>query len=114
QVNKNINALLKSGITFTLDNFGKEHSSIAQLKQYHIKNIKLVKDLLQKQTLDYQDELIKLYRMITKEMDITLTAKGVIDQSIRKYIDLFDFDYAQGHYFTKPITFKELIEKTHE
>ncbi|NLG81498.1 MAG: PAS domain S-box protein [Bacilli bacterium] len=106
---KAINELLKLGFNFTLDNFGQDNSSIAQLKHYNIKKIKLTKSIfkdIDKRSINY--ELIKLYRLITKKMNILLIAKGINEESQYKFIKDIKVDAAQGSYFSKPLTFEEV------
>lgn len=109
---KAINELLKLGFNFTLDNFGQDNSSIAQLKHYNIKKIKLTKNILKnidKRSLNY--ELIKLYRLITKEMNILFIAKGITEESEYKLIKDLKVDAAQGSFFSKPLTFEEALKE---
>ncbi len=111
RVNKNINDLLKMGFNFTLDNFGQDNASIAQLKHYQIKKIKLTKNIIKDiddDSINY--ELVKLYRLISKEMKILLIAKGISQIEQLDLIKDINLDGGQGHYFTKPLTFNQLLQ----
>lgn len=109
RITKNIHDLLKLGFNFTLDNFSEENFSIALLKHYSIKKIKLDKNLLRNLTIDSMHyEFIKMFRLNSKIMNIALIAKGIsqIDQlTILKNLKL---DGGQGSYFSKPIRFSQI------
>lgn len=109
RVKKTIHNLLKLGFSFTLDEFGDDNSSIKQLKHYYIKSIKLSPNLLY--TIDEKNinyELIKLYRIISQEMNIKLFATGVKKEQQDAIIRELAFDGAQGSYYAKAITFEKL------
>jgi len=111
RINKNINDLLKLGFNFTLDNFGLENASIAQLKNYQIKKIKLAKNLIKNiedEGINYK--LVKLYRLISTELDILLIAKGITQEKQLSLIKDLQLDGGQGHYYGKPLTFTQLYQ----
>ncbi len=109
RASRTINELLKLGYNFTLDNFGQENSSIAQLKHYQIKKIKLATNLFKlndDNKINY--ELIKLYRMISREMNILLIAKGISQDKQVALIKDLELDGCQGSYYSKPLTFNQI------
>ncbi len=111
RVTKNISDLLAMGFNFTLDNFGQENSSIAQLKHYQIRKIKLTKNIIKSKEDDSINyELVKLYRLISKELHILLTAKGINQDKQLDLINDLQLDGGQGSYFSKLVTFNQLIK----
>ncbi|QVK17097.1 PAS domain S-box protein [Mycoplasmatota bacterium] len=115
RINKNFNDLLKMGFNFTLDNFGQDSACLAQIKKYHIRKIKLDKSLIKNIDNDtFNYELIQLYRIVSKEMNILLIAKGVNLEKQVNSIKNLQIDGGQGKYYSKPLTFNQLKKLLNE
>lgn len=109
RIYKNFNDLLAMGFNFTLDNFGQDNASISQIKRHHIKKIKLDKNLIKNiETNTFNYELIQLYRIVSKEMNILLIAKGINLEKQLNSIKELKLDGGKGKYFSKPLTFYQL------
>lgn len=107
RVSENIKELHKLGFNFGLDKFGLNNSSISQLRTYHINRIKLT-SILTKSANKENFELIKLYRLITRELNIKLSAKKITQENELQFIKKLELDEAQGMYFSKPLTLKQV------
>ncbi len=109
RIAKNIQDLSNLGFNFTLDNFGEDNFSLAQLKHYNIKKIKLDKNLLRNLTIDSMHyQFIKIFRLNSKIMNIDLIAKGINQLEQFTILKSLKLDGGQGSYFSKPIRFNQV------
>src|SRR5690606_5679654 len=109
RVVKHINELHELGFYFGLNNFGMTNSSISQLKAYRIKRIKLSSDLIKSTNKEYY-ELVKLYRLLTRELKIKLVANQIEQESELQLIKALTSDEAQGTYFSTPLTLNQVTK----
>ena len=107
---KVLNRLIKRGIKFTLDNYGKGNASLVYLRKLPISTIKIDKSLTSNVIKSKEDEAIidAIVRM-AQGLDIAVVAEGVESELHYKKLKHLNFDYSQGHLFSRPVSRKELI-----
>lgn len=104
-----INDLQKLGFKFTLNNFGIDNSSIAQLQYYQIRQINLSSSLINTISSNKTNyNLVKIFHIISQEMNISLIAKGITSENELNLIKQLNLDGAQGIYLSKALTFNEV------
>lgn len=106
--------LRKAGFICALDDFGAGYSSLNLLKNLPVDVIKL--DMLFfKRGIDKEREQIVLRHVISmiKELEISIVAEGVEDNSVLEFLRSEGCDTVQGYIFSKAIEqkeFEKLIE----
>ena len=107
---KVINRLKRRGIKFTIDNYGKGNASLVYLRKLPISTIKIDQSLTSNVIKSKQDEAVidAIVRM-AQGLDIEVVAEGVESELHNRKLKHLNFDYGQGHIFSRPVSRKELI-----
>ncbi len=100
------------GITFALDDFGIEYSSIQRLVQYPFHTVKIDRSFIQQ--LDTKNKkssevIIRALVQLSKELHFSLIAEGSETKAQVKNLINLECQYAQGFYFYKPMPLEDLI-----
>jgi len=102
--------LLDNGVGITIDNFGREYSSLGQIYRLPKANLKLDRSIIA--SLDDPDitpmltSLVKLSRALGR----VIIAQGVDNAEQASDLDQLGIDLAQGTYFGKPAPAESLLE----
>lgn len=104
-----INRLHKMGYQFSIDDFGTGYSSLAYLKKLPLTEIKIDKGFVMDILNSENDAaIVKATINLGHNLGLLVTAEGVESKEIMARLMEFSCDVAQGYFFSKPITFKEL------
>ncbi len=102
---KSILSLKEKGISFSLDDFGTGYSSLSQLASYPVNTIKIDQSLIAGITKnDESIAIVKAIVSMAKEINILVLAEGVENKEEVEFLSSVGCDYAQGHYFYKPLS----------
>ncbi|MCD5410889.1 MAG: GGDEF and EAL domain-containing protein [Clostridiales bacterium] len=99
------------GILIVVDDFGAGYSSINNLIQLPIAGLKIDKSIIEKSLANdnvfYMMQAVVAY---AHNMKMTVVAEGVEDKLMLDRIRGLNVNYIQGFYYSKPISFNEVIE----
>ncbi|SFN35183.1 EAL domain-containing protein [Mycetocola miduiensis] len=103
-------ARLKSfGLGIALDDFGTGHSSLAQLQDLPITELKIDRSLIQA-TTSIGGELIALAVALLQERGVRVVAEGVETEEHLNRVRHLRCDRAQGYLFGRPMPVEEVDE----
>ncbi|OOB78657.1 MAG: hypothetical protein BEN18_06570 [Epulopiscium sp. Nuni2H_MBin001] len=106
-VKQNIKQLQNLGIRFALDDFGTGYSSFSYLKEYSLDIIKIDKIFVDDTTIK-EIAIIDGINRISTALGMEMILEGIETQ--HQFDSLNQFGLIQGYYFSKPITWNELIK----
>lgn len=104
-----INILHQIGFVVSIDDFGAGHSSLNILKNLPVDTLKIDKEFLSE---DSQKGKIIIANTISlaKNLNMKVLMEGVESKKQVSFLKKMNCDYAQGYYYNKPLSIKE-IEK---
>jgi diguanylate cyclase (GGDEF)-like protein/PAS domain S-box-containing protein len=103
--------LHKMGIKLSMDDFGTGYSSLSYLRQYSFDALKIDRSFIDGITRNNEDfDLVKAVIAMAHSLHLVVLAEGVEMREQLNLLEELGCDYAQGYYFSKPITAKQLLE----
>ncbi|HKL61302.1 MAG TPA: EAL domain-containing protein, partial [Acholeplasma sp.] len=107
---KIINDFNALGINFSIDDFGKGHSSLTYLSQFKIAAIKIDRYFTSHIQTDRTIQIIVDATInLAKNLGYSITCEGIEDQSSADLMTSLGCDYAQGYHYCKPIFQDDVI-----
>lgn len=101
--------LRQKGFWILLDDFGAGYSNINYLRRIPLDIIKLDSSLISRITTDPDSRIIvRNVIVMLKELDYIVLAEGVEDEETALMLKEFGCDEAQGYYFSKPVSPKQI------
>lgn len=98
-----LGALLASGNTLSLDDYGTGYGSLLYLQRYPIKTLKLdisfVKEIVNS---NVSFQLVMNSIQMAKSLDLEVVAEGVESIEVAHILKSLGCDYAQGFFYSKP------------
>jgi|GEM_PF-586501 diguanylate cyclase (GGDEF)-like protein/PAS domain S-box-containing protein len=102
--------LKNMGFSFAIDDFGTGYSSLAYLKSLPIDKLKIdqyfVRDIATNQS---DAQIVKTIISMAKAMGLHVIAEGVETKSQLDFLRENDCAEFQGYYFSKPLSFNDLV-----
>lgn len=99
------------GIKISLDDFGSGYSSLAYLTQFPLDYIKIdrffLKEIIEN---DAMQSIVKSTITLSKKLGYKVVVEGVETKDVVDLVASFDCDYAQGYYFSKPMSSEETTD----
>lgn len=110
QINEKLEILRDKGFTIAIDDFGTGFSSLAKLRSLNKDYVKLDKSFTD-QLLDFEIEDLISQDIISmsKRLKTKIIAEGVEKKEQLEILKMFNCDYAQGYYFSKPLLKEEAL-----
>ncbi|WP_250658057.1 putative bifunctional diguanylate cyclase/phosphodiesterase [Alkalimarinus coralli] len=109
RVIEQLNRIKSSGITITIDDFGSGYSSLSYLKKLPVDILKVDRQFVRDIPEDLNDmEITSAIIAIAHKLNLKVIAEGVENIDQRDFLVINKCDYAQGYYFSKPLTFEDL------
>ncbi|WND02770.1 EAL domain-containing protein [Temperatibacter marinus] len=106
-----LKTLRRQGYRINIDDFGTGYSSLSYLQMLPVDVVKIdqsfVRDLTEKAA---NKVIVESVIKIAATMDLTVVAEGVETKEICDYLTSLGCELAQGYFFSKPISSKELKE----
>lgn len=100
-----LSAFRSMGMTIAVDDFGAGYSALSYLANFSIDTLKIDKSFVQAITTDRRrSELIKAILSIAGCFDQQVVAEGVETSEQAKFLKDNKWDFAQGWYYSKPLT----------
>lgn len=107
-VTERLQAFRKAGVQIAIDDFGTGYSSLSYLKKYDIDYIKIDQSFVRNITAGSSDMgLCEAIILMAHKLDMKVIAEGVETQAQLMLLAEAGCDYAQGFFFSKPISSKE-------
>ncbi len=108
---KGMNELVDIGCSFSLDDYGTGYSTTKNIVDLPIKVIKIDKSILfaameGQDGLTVLEYLIKTIKAIRKDIIV----EGVENEEMIQLLDKLDCNHRQGFYYSKPLSYKQLID----
>lgn len=114
---ENLNKLSRSGVSFSLDDYGTGYSNMKRVISLPLKIVKLDKSFVDEQHNPKMWILLRNTVQMLKAMNMQIVVEGIETQEM---VDLFSelrCDFIQGYFFSKPLPeadFVKLIENSSE
>jgi EAL domain-containing protein (putative c-di-GMP-specific phosphodiesterase class I) len=103
-----LDELRAMGVKIAIDDFGTGFSSLSQLQQLPIDEIKIDRSFVTRMELDHSDEvLVRSIIELGRSLGIHVTAEGVESESVMRRLRELGCDYAQGFYVGRPASPEE-------
>jgi diguanylate cyclase (GGDEF)-like protein len=100
--------LRKLGISITIDNFGTGYSSLEYLRTYRVNRIKIAQQFMAGVTTEPGDAaIVRAALGLARELGMDAIAEGVDDAEQLAFLLAAGCRYAQGHYFSAPVSADE-------
>jgi len=99
-----LRTLQSSGVRIALDDFGTGYSSLAWLKQFPVDVVKIDRSFVAGLTsATYDGSMADIIITIGRKLGLSIVAEGVETAEQAALLREHGCDYAQGHYFSKPL-----------
>lgn len=104
-----LNELQKLGIAVAIDDFGTGYSSLSYLSEMGVNELKIDRSFISDiETNDKNKTISNAIIVLAKELGLQVTAEGVENLKQLSILKDMNCDKAQGYYFSKPVTKKEI------
>lgn len=98
------------GMRVILDDFGKEYSSLAMLRDIPIDAVKIDRSFIQGIEHDPdRQNIIKAIITLAQQLKLDVIAEGIENETVNTLIETLGCRYLQGYYFTRPLTLPALV-----
>jgi diguanylate cyclase (GGDEF)-like protein len=98
------------GVEISMDDFGTGHSSLAQIKNMPLNEIKIDKSFVMTLLTDEQNKsIVRTTVELAHNMGLRVVAEGVEDEETLRQICDIGCEEAQGFFLSKPVPADELI-----
>jgi diguanylate cyclase (GGDEF)-like protein/PAS domain S-box-containing protein len=112
EVSKVLETLRKIGVRIALDDFGSGYSSLVYFKDFPIDKIKVDRSFVKEIPKKERDiAIIDSILLLSKRLGIEVICEGVETEEQASYLQMLGCEYAQGYYFSRPLTKDELENK---
>ena len=106
-----LHSLRDIGIRIAMDDFGTGHSSLSQLKNIPLHELKIDKSFIMRLLQDRQNEaIVQTSVELAHNMKLEVVAEGVEDENTLRHLAGIGCEQAQGFYISKPLDPDELIQ----
>lgn len=107
----NMGELRKSGISFSLDDFGTGNSNLNYIMDMPVEIVKFDKEMTKAYFQNEKSQYIMDAAMhMIKGLKLKIVAEGIETEHQFNTMNGLGIDYIQGYYFSKPIPEEEFIE----
>ena len=107
--------LAKAGFSIAIDDFGTEYSSLGRITNLSLSYLKIDKSFVDGIGKNDSDQfIIKSILDLAKSLDLKVIAEGVETKEQLNFLAKNNCSYIQGFYFSKPLSFVELIKILHK
>lgn len=98
----------KEGIELAMDDFGTGQSSLSCLQHFPIKTLKVDRAFLRHMTMQREfSAVMQAIITLASNLNLSVIAEGIEDAAQLSQLQAMDCEYAQGYYFSKPVTAEE-------
>lgn len=102
--------LRKLGVRLSMDDFGAGYSSLLQLRQLPVDEIKLDRAFINQAAESKRDgAIVKSAVALAHALDLIVVAEGVETQKVLDFLADIECDLAQGYFFAQPMPLEAFI-----
>ena len=99
------------GVRIAIDDFGTGHSSLTQLKNIPLHELKIDKSFITDMCKDAQSEaIVRTTIDLAHNMGLEVVAEGVEDEQTIRLLNAAGCEHAQGYLMTKPVPSADMLE----
>jgi EAL domain-containing protein (putative c-di-GMP-specific phosphodiesterase class I) len=99
------------GVRISMDDFGTGQSSLAQLKNIPLQELKIDKAFIMTLCSDSQNQaIVRTTMQLARNMKLGVVAEGVEDSLTMQYLADAGCQQAQGYHISKPISSADFIQ----
>ena len=110
-ITRNIKALSEFGCCVDLDDFGTEHASIASIKRFSVRRIKIDRSFVTKVDCDpEQQRMISAILTMAERLGVETLAEGVETVGEHVLLAQLGCDHVQGFGIARPMPFDQTLE----
>jgi diguanylate cyclase (GGDEF)-like protein len=103
-----LHELRAMGVTIAIDDFGTGFSSLSQLQQLPVDEIKIDRSFVMRMETDRDDAvLVRSIIELGHNLGLHVTAEGVETASVSRTLRELGCDFAQGYHFSRPVPAEE-------
>jgi diguanylate cyclase (GGDEF)-like protein len=107
-----LDGLRQLGVRIAIDDFGTGYSSLAYLTHYPVNRLKIAQQLVFGVTSDTRNAtVVRTAVRLARELGIDCVAEGVETEAQASFLVSAGCGYAQGYYFSRPITPERATER---
>lgn len=108
---RNMDVLMKSGCTFSLDDFGKGESNLMYIVEMPVEIVKLDYDMTKAFHVNEKAKsVVKSVVNMAHEMGLHLVAEGIENEKELSCMREVGVDYIQGYFFSKPLPVEQYYQ----
>ena len=98
------------GVRISMDDFGTGHSSLAQLKNIPLHELKIDKSFIMSILKDAHDEaIVRTTIDLAHSLNLEVVAEGVEDEATMRRVASLGCEQAQGYFLSKPVPADDFI-----
>jgi len=106
-----LNTFREHGVSIAMDDFGTGYSSLSYLKKIPLDILKIDRSFIRDILIDENDaSLVETILDIANNFELKVVAEGVEQAEHADFLDKRGCLYAQGYYFSKPVTGEDFIK----
>ena len=104
-----LNLIKSTGCTITIDDFGSGYSSLSYLRRLPVDILKVDREFVRDIPEDLSAmEIASAVIAVAHKLNLKVIAEGVENIDQRDFLVINRCDYAQGYFFSKPLTYDSL------
>ncbi len=106
-----LNRFKAQGFTLAIDDYGTGYSSLGQMKQLPVDELKIDMCFVRKLSTDSSDQVIvKSTIAMAHNIGLKVVAEGVEDREAQALLEQWGCDKLQGFYFSKPLPIDDFLQ----
>lgn len=105
-----IHKLKELGLRVSIDDFGTGYSSLSYLLDLDVDFIKIDRKFVLGLQEEKGKKLLENIILLSKSLGFKTIIEGVETEEQLKLVDLYQSDYVQGYYYSKPDSFENIID----
>jgi len=106
-----LNSIKSTGSTITIDDFGSGYSSLSYLKSLPVDILKIDQSFVSDIPDDLSAmEIASAVIAVAHKLNLKVVAEGVENIDQRDFLVINRCDYAQGYFFSRPLSFEQIHE----
>lgn len=103
------------GTKMSIDDFGTGYSNLGYLKKFQIDTLKIDRSFISKLQLAQQDQaIVQAILQMAKSLELDVVAEGVEDETTAELLKALNCQFAQGYFWSKPVTHQEFAKLTQQ